>query len=76
LATVPAAIQILHKELGYNVSTLGANAEGQLHLTCCIIFRNFKPNCVRFEVFIVVDMKITVFWHETQCRLVERYQHF
>ena len=29
--------------------------------------------CVRFSVFITVNMQITVFWDVTSCCLVERY---
>lgn len=42
-------------------------------ITCCIIFGNFKLNCVRFEVFTVMNIKITVSWHKMLCTLVERY---
>jgi hypothetical protein len=31
---------------------------------------------MRYEVFTVLNMKVTIFWDVTLCRLKDRYRHF
>jgi hypothetical protein len=38
--------------------------------------RVYTPTSVSFEVLMVVNLKIMVFWDVTQYSLVDRYQHF
>jgi hypothetical protein len=60
--------------VGWFCVTLSGGAPSVIcHMKSSIWKRNC---CVRLDVVMVVIMNIAVFWDETPCYLVDRYQYF
>jgi hypothetical protein len=49
---------------------------GSPEVHCVTFFQLGLDKCMRFEVFMLSNMEITVFYDVTPCVLVYRYHHF